>query len=589
MLDPTQFLKQNRKGATLIAWAIFTGATAGAILIALSLLISEVVDRVFLREQTQAAVTNLIIAAVVLILVRATLIFSMELLAQYGASSIKRHLRGQVLQKLNRLGPQYSQREKSGELAHTLVAGIESLNDYFTQYLPAKAQAVLLPILVLIVVFILDPWTALVYIVAGPMLLLLLALIGGQTKAIQQRRFQEMSWMSAYFLDMLQGLPTLKIFGRSHEQGDNIAAISEKYGQTTMDVLRTAFQTSLVLEWSATAATAMVALEVSYRLVNGSMPFNVALAVLLLTPEFFLPLRQYALRYHAGAQAKSIADRLTAILNTPEPKSKFAFNSINQYTGSFEGKSRKIRFDNVSITYAGQRRPALDAVTTTIPEKYTVALVGPTGAGKSTIASLLLRFIEPSRGFIAIDDTPLSSCSPNIWRQQIAWVPQNPHLFYGTISENILLAKPSASHEQLIAAARAANAHDFIKALPQGYDTHVGERALRLSGGQKQRIALARAILKDAPYLIMDESTSQLDKESEALIAAGLRTLMHDRTTLIIAHRLALAQMADLVIVLCNGRVVQTGTHDELLLQKGLYQKLYASFTSQTKDPDLQP
>ena len=589
MFDPTHFLRGNRKATHLLLFAVIAGTIAGALFIAQALLISEIVDRVFLRDQTLTAITYLLATAFLLMLIRAGLIWVEESVAQHSASSIKNSLRNQLVRKLFVLGPSYAREESSGELAHTLVDGIDSLNDYYTQYLPAKALAALVPAMVFIVVLILDPWTTLVYIVAGPMLLLLLALIGGQTKAIQQRRFQEMSWMSAYFLDMLQGLPTLKLFGRSREQADNIKEISSQYGKTTMEVLRTAFQTSLVLEWSATAATAMVALEVSFRLVNGSLPFDIALAVLLLTPEFFLPLRSYALRYHAGAQAKAVAKRLSAILDTAEPTVGHLSRIADTITHPFEGPLADIRFEDVSFAYQDGQRPVLSNISLTIPHGRTVALVGPTGAGKSTISSLLLRFIEPSGGVITVGGTPLSGYALDIWRRQVAWIPQHPHLFYGSVAENILLARPAASKEKMLAASYAANAHEFIHSLPDGYDTQLGEKGIRLSGGQRQRIAIARAFLKDAPLLIMDEATSHLDTECEGLIAAALATLMQGRTTLIIAHRLALVYKADQIVVIDNGRVAQSGSHNDLLSQEGPYRHLYASYTGETELGEFQP
>jgi thiol reductant ABC exporter CydD subunit len=582
MFDHTYFLRGNRKASLLLLFAIFAGTVAGALFIIQALLISEIVNRIFLLDQSLSAITYLLAAAILLMIIRAGLIWIKESIAQHSASSVKDSLRNQFIRKLFVLGPSYVQGESSGELTHTLVDGIDSLNDYFTLYLPAKALAVLVPSLVLIVVLILDPWTTLVFIVAGPMLLLLLALIGGQTKVIQQRRFQEMSWMSAFFLDMLQGLPTLKLFGRSREQADNIEEISSQYGKTTMEVLRTAFQTSLVLEWSATAATAMVALEVSFRLVNGSLPFDVALAVLLLTPEFFLPLRRYALRYHAGAQAKAVAKRLSAVLDTAELTTSHLSRLADTIPYPLEGPLADICFEDVSFAYQNGQRPALSNISLTIPHGRSVALVGPTGAGKSTISSLLLRFIEPSGGVINIGSTPLLNYALDMWRSQVAWVPQYPYLFYGSVAENILLASPSASKEKMLAASYAANAHEFIHSLPYGYDTQLGEKGIRLSGGQRQRIAIARAFLKDAPFLILDEATSHLDTENEELIAAALSALVQGRTTLIIAHRLALVYKADQIVVMNNGRVTQCGSHEDLLSQEGPYRQLYASYSGET-------
>jgi thiol reductant ABC exporter CydD subunit len=426
-------------------------------------------------------------------------------------------------------------------------------------------------------VLILDPLSTLVLLFAGPMLLLIMALIGGRTRAITDRRFAEMSWMSAFFLDMLQGLPTLKLYGRSQEQSANILQISRQFGNTTMDVLRVAFQSSLVMEWAATAATAMVALETSLRLMSGTLPFNQALAVILLTPEFFLPLRQMAMKHHAGTQGKAAARRLFAILDTdtvpaiePADDGRTAGGGLAPALPA----AADIVFQDVYLAYDAGQRPALNGFSLTIPVGKTVALVGPTGAGKSTVAYLLLRFLMPDKGQINVGGRVLAGFDLHGWRSSVAWVPQRPHLFHGSVADNLRLARPKAAMSDLVSAARAAQAHDFIQALPQGYDTPIGEGGSRLSGGQRQRLAIARAYLKDAPYLILDEATANLDAESEDAVRDALRRLTRDRTVLIIAHRLQMARDADLIAVVDRGRVVEQGRHDQMLASGARYRQL---------------
>jgi ABC-type transport system involved in cytochrome bd biosynthesis fused ATPase/permease subunit len=380
--------------------------------------------------------------------------------------------------------------------------------------------------------------------------------------------------MSAFFLDMVQGLATLKMFGRSREQVRNIRQISRLHGNATLDVLRTAFQTTLVLEWSATIATALVAVEISLRLMAGQLPFERALAVLVITPEFFSPFRQLAVKYHAGAAGKAAATRIFAILDTPPPQP----DRLAQARRSNVPSRSDICFEHVRVSYDNGQRPALRDLSLCIPHGRMVALVGPTGAGKTTVASLLLRFVEPDGGSITIDGTPLNALDPAAWRSQVAWVPQHPYLFHGTIAANIRMARPDASRQEIVAAATAAHAHDFIARMPEGYETPIGEKGIRLSGGERQRLAIARAFLKDAPLLVLDEATSHLDSESEAMVQEALHRLLRGRTVLIVAHRLKLVYTADLVVVMRQGRVVETGTHQALLATGGEYRHLVASY-----------
>jgi ATP-binding cassette subfamily C protein CydD len=567
-----RLLHHNRSARRWLVIAIAAGFLATVYVVAQAVVLSDVVARVFQQQQTLADVMPLVGLLLVLALLRALTMGCGDVLAQRSASRLKGSLREQLTQHVLTLGPAFTHRESSGELVTATVEGVEVLDEYITTYQPARILAGLVPIFVLLVIGVLDPPTTLVLIFTGPILLLLLAFIGSRAKEITERRFLELSWMSAFFLDMLQGLSTLKLFGRSREQIENIRDISQHYGATTMEVLRTAFQTSLVLEWGGTVATALVAVEVSLRLMSGLLPFDRALAVLIITPEFFLPLRQLAIKYHAGTAGKAAADRIFTILDTPinQPRA--------QATRSAVPTRLDICFDRVDFAYAEGKRPALQDFSLRLPQGETLALVGATGAGKTTVAQLLLRFIEPDRGSITVESVPLSAIDPAAWRARVAWVPQQPHLFHGTIGDNIRLARAGASEADLIAAARAAQLHDFIAQLPQGYDTPIGERGMRLSGGQQQRLAIARAFLKDAPLLILDEATAHLDAASEAAIGDALNRLRQGRTVLIIAHRLKLVYAADQVAVLDRGRVIEVGDPRALLDQAGPYQQLVGSY-----------
>jgi ATP-binding cassette, subfamily C, bacterial CydD len=533
-----------------VATALSFAATA--CWIAFALLLSEVVARVFLEEAGLDAVQATIASMLALVVGRGALLWASAIVGQGAAEDVKSGLRERVAAKLVELGPTYTRGERAGELVHVAGEGVEALDAYVTRFRPARALAAIVPAAVALVVFALDPWTVTILVVTGPVLVLLLGLIGRRVRDQTRRRELELAWMSAHFLDVLRGLPTLKLFGRSAEEAETIEDVGRRYGATTMDVLRTAFQTTLVLEWGATAATALVAIETSVRLMAGSLAFELALAVLLLTPEFFLPLRRLAADYHAGRAGAAAASRIYTILDEPDriAKAPRHISSPDRFD---------IRFEDVHVSFDGGSRRALAGCSFRVPEGGLVAVVGPTGAGKTTIANVLLRFVEPDRGSVLVGGTRLDEVDPEEWRARVAFVPQHPSLFHGTIAENLRLAKPSATDEDLAAAATAAHAHAFIRRLRDGYVTHVGEGGARLSGGERQRLAVARALLRDARLVILDEPLAQLDADGEAAVIDAIGTLARSRTALVITHRPErLAGVHD-VVALEGGRVVGQG------------------------------
>ena len=523
---------------------------AGACL-AFSLLLAAVVGRVFLRGATLAAVAVPLAAMAGLVLARSALLWASEVTAQRAAGDVERSLRERVVAKLFALGPAHARGQRAGALVHTAVGTGEALGEYVVGYRRARLLAGIVPALTAVLVVAVDPVAALVLAAAFPVLVLLLALIGGRVRAAAERRERELAWLGAHFLDVIRGLPTLRMFGRSGEQAATIEAVGGRFGSATMDVLRTAFQASLVLEWGATGATALVAIEASVRLMSGALAFDHALAALLLAPEVFLPLRRYSAEYHAGQEGRAALTRIYSLLDAPQPARTRGFRSVPE---RFD-----VRFEQVRVAYDAGSRPALRDFSLAIPHGTTVALVGETGAGKSTVAGLLLRFVEPDAGAVLVGGVPLNAVDPVCWRRMVACVPQHPGLFHGTIADNIRLGRPDATNEEVVAAALAAYAHGFVTALPAGYATQVGDRGARLSGGERQRIALARALLRDAPLLVLDEATAHLDPESEAMVLDALARHRQGRTVIVITHRPGLMRDADLVATMHAGRVIEVG------------------------------
>jgi ATP-binding cassette subfamily C protein CydD len=548
-------------------------------LVAQLIAVALAVAGVFLEDQALDDVWPLLALGFGLLLLRTGLGIGGELAARRAADRLVGTLRADLTGQLLRLGPTWSSRERSGEISGVLIGGLEAIEEYMTQFVPTRWLAMIVPLLVLLLVLVLDPWSVLVLLFTGPLLLLLLAVIGGRTRAVSERRFLEMRTLSAFFLDILRGVATLKMFGRSREQVDNLERVSRRYGDATMDVLRTAFQTSLVLEWGATIAIALVAVEIGLRLLDGGIPFERALAVLLITPEFFLPLRALAVRFHVGTAGRAVIERTFEILDEPAPVVEGADTAATTEPPGARAPALtappEIAFEEVVFTYPGREVPALDGADLVVAPGESVALVGASGAGKSTLTSLLLRFIEPDAGRIRVDGRPVGDIGLHGWRASTAWVPQRPHLFDGSVGDNIRMGRRDADEAEVQAAVRAANAAGFVDQLPAGLETPVGEAGLRLSGGQRQRLAIARAFLRDAPVLILDEATSYQDEASEAAIADALERLMAGRTVLIVAHRLRLAQRADRVAVLDRGRVIEAGRPTELLATDGPYRRLF--------------
>jgi len=446
-------------------------------------------------------------------------------------------------------------RTRAADDATLLGAGIDALDDLVCRYRPARVVATVVPVVVTVVMAVLDPISMAILLFTGPMLIALLALVGARTRALADRRLVELGRLRAFHLDMVTGLPALRIFGRSVHGVERIGEASERFGRTTMDVLRTAFQTSLVIEWAATAATALVAVQVGLRLANGHLAFDAALLVLLLTPEFFVPLRNLAAEYHAGqtgaaalgalgAQADLRADHRSASGPTPStPVTRFVPTA-----------APAIVLAGVTLVAPDSTHPLLDGADLEVRAGETVALIGPSGLGKTTVARAVLGLVSPTAGTILIDGHPLDALDPHLWRSAVTFVTQRPALVTGTIAENIAMSVPGASPDEIAHVAHLAGVDEFADRLAAGLHTVVGEGGLRLSGGQRQRIAIARALLRDAPVVVLDEFTAHLDPDTEGRVIEHMAAFLRDRTALVIAHRSASVELATRTITIVDGR-----------------------------------
>jgi ATP-binding cassette, subfamily C, bacterial CydD len=517
------------------------------------------------RGDTAASLSGTLAALLVVLVARAAVSYGGEVAALRAAATVKSQLRRALTIRSLRLGPVWLGGQRAGEITTLSTKGLDGLDSYFARYLPQLVLAVLVPIAVLARVAVADWISAVIIAVTLPLIPVFAVLVGWHTKAQTRKQWRLLATLGGHFLDVVEGLPTLKVFGRARVQEQVIAEVTEDYRAATMSTLRVAFLSALVLELSAAVATALVAVEVGLRLLYGHIGYETALLVLLLTPEAFVPLRAVGAQFHASMEGVAAAGRVFEILDTAtpgEPQARPAATALR--SASADLRTQYIRLDGVTAAYPGRHRPVLDGVSLTIAPGDRIVLTGPSGAGKSTLLALLLRFIAPAAGTIELGDGgaggDLAAVDIRQWRTQIAWVPQQPYLFSGTAADNIALGQAGASRNAIYRAARLAGAADFIEELPAGYDTPLGERGLRLSAGQRQRIALARAFLRDAPLLLLDEPAAHLDPAAARLIGTAIDTALPDRTVILVSHGRGWAGGGCRVINLEQGKLMSSAS-----------------------------
>ena len=585
---------QKHLAATWLRVAVGLGLLNAVLIIAQAWLLARVINDVVFADATLVDVQPWLWPLLALFLLRAALAWGSEQSAFRAAAQVKLTLRDRVFRHIQAAGPGWLSGQRSGALAEDLTRGIEGLQDYYARYLPAMTLTALIPLAILLVVLPIDWLSGLVMLVTAPLIPVFMILIGQGVERVNQQQWKTLARMGAHFLDVIQGLTTLKLFNASRREAEVIARVSEDYRRSTMQVLRVAFLSSAVLEFFSTLGIAIVAVFIGFRLYQLDLPlpdllsppeisFFTGFFVLLLAPEFYLPLRNMGTHYHGRMEAVAAAERLVAILDTPLPPTPSTLRQLPARPPLL------IRFDDVHFGYEAGR-PALDGASFEIRPGERVALVGPSGAGKTTVANLLLGFIRPDSGHISVDGVDLSELDIDDWRRHLAWLPQNPRLFQGTLLDNIRLGLTDSqdgsengsesgsdartSMDAVRDAARRAHAAEFIDQLTLGYDTPVGERGAGLSGGQIQRVALARAFLRDARLVILDEATANLDPASEALVQQAVDALARDRGMLIIAHRLATVRNADRILVIDAGRIVEDGDHASLVARDGPYRRM---------------
>jgi thiol reductant ABC exporter CydD subunit len=539
----------GRTTRLFVVLSVVAGTARAVLLVAQAWLLATVVAGAFVDGRDLAQLRRPMALLLVLVALRALLAWSSDVAADRCAARVKSMLRAALVERVAALGRDGKPVTRSGEVVTLAVEGIDALDAYFGRYLPQLVLAVTVPVTILVAVLKVDWVSAAILAVTLPVIPVFMALIGMATRAHTDRQLRTLQVLSGRFLEVVRGLTTLKVFGRSRAQAEVIAEVTHRYRQRLMATLRITFLSSLALELLASVSVAIVAVAVGLRLLAGHLDLKPALFVLVLAPEAYLPLRQLGADYHASAEGVSAAEQIFEVLDQPIPV-RGARRTVP------DPAATGLAVDSLCFTYPGRDHPAIEGLSLHVDPGEVVAVTGPSGCGKSTLLAVLLGLVQPDAGTVCIGDVELAGLDPDAWRKQIAWVPQRPHLFATTIADNIRLAKRDATESELRCAVRDAGLEELVVRLPDGLETRLGDGGAGLSAGERQRVALARAFVRAAPLVLLDEPTANLDGRTELAVVDAVRRLTGGRTAVIVAHRPALVALADRVVDLAPAEVL---------------------------------
>lgn len=540
-LDP-RLLRYARASAVYVLGTAGLGVLQALLVIAQAGLLAYGISAAFLGGADLDDLRPTLAGLAAVVLGRVVIVWVQESAAHRASAAVKSSLREQIVERAVRLGPGWLSGQRTGELTTLATRGVDALDGYFAKYLPQLVLAVIIPVAVLARIVTQD-WVATVTIALTlPLIPLFMVLVGKATQVRTRRQWESLTRLGHHFLDVVAGLPTLKVFGRAKAQVGNIRTVTDDYRTASMGTLRVAFLSALVLELLATLSVALVAVGIGLRLAEGQMDLQTGLLILILAPEAYLPLRMVSVHYHASAEGMAAAQQSFDVIERPQPVPVGTRRAPDP---------QAVRVDEVTVRLGERGRPAVEGVSFALERGEMVALTGPSGSGKSTLVGALMGFVAASSGRIVVDGVDgsqhaLDELDVASWRARVGWSPQRPHLFAATLADNLRLARPDASDADLVEALRAAAADDVLDDCPDGLATVVGTGGVGLSAGQKRRVALARALLRPGPVLLLDEPTADLDAATERRVAETLRSRAHQgAAVLVVAHRPELLAVAD--------------------------------------------
>lgn len=571
-VTPASWLRdQARPERGLLRAGIALGAAQAVLLCATAWLVADAITQSVMAGKGLTSLWPALVALPLIAITRFAVTLAQRRITFEVGARVGARVRNTLEAQTRQRGPQWANRQSSGEAVTRMVDGVDALVPYFARYLPQVAFATLLPLLLLLAVLPADPWSALVLFATAPLIPLFMVLAGRAAQHASQRRWTRLKRLGARFMDALGGLTTLRLLRAVEREQTVLAAIGEAYRAETMAVLRVAFLSALVLEFFATVSIAVLAVLVGFRLMWGDLGFQQGLFVLLLAPEFYLPLRALGAQRHQRMDAVSAAEDLIGL---PDPPRDASGHPSGKPVLPPHDARVALRLEHVGFDYA--EREILHDIDFAVAAGEHFTVVGASGCGKSTLLNLLMGFAQPGRGRILVNGKDLLTLDLAAWRKCIAWVPQRPHVFRGTLRDNLLLAAPDADAMAIGRAVDAAALGPVIARLPLGLDTPLGEHGLGLSGGECQRLALARASLRDAPLLLLDEPTQHLDDETARHVDQTLAQMTSGRSVIRIAHHLDRIPADETVLVMASGRIVESGPASRLGSSNGIFSRLLA-------------